>query len=99
MKDNHDDRTADVFPPAKKGRGRPRTGAKTSNERVMEKQARELNLAKSGNFDDISISGLLDLMRGDDFKFLAWAEFGKRADFLTDWQQFHGKEPVKNDKK
>jgi hypothetical protein len=49
---------------------------------VHEKQARDIKLAESGEFDKLTISGLLDLMRHDDHKARAWAEFGRRNGFL-----------------
>jgi hypothetical protein len=35
-------------------------------------------------------------MSGGEDTFPAWAEYGRRSDYITGWQQFHGKEPVSN---
>jgi len=87
MKDTNDNHTADLLIPEKK----PLTPA----QRKQAQWERDLTLIEAGNWSKVTKNGLIRCMTSNLSAFQAWAEYGKRADFITDWQQFNGKESVK----
>jgi hypothetical protein len=91
MKDANDNHTADLLASEKKP-------AMTATQRKQAQWARDLEHIAAGNWGEVSKSGLLRVMSGGEDTFPAWAEYGRRSDYITGWQQFHGKEPVSNAK-
>jgi hypothetical protein len=87
MKDANDNHTADLLTPEKK----PLSPA----QRKQAQWTRDLALIEAGNWSKVTKNGLIRCMTSNISAFPAWAEFGKRADFLTDWQLFNGQTPVK----